>query len=139
NIYTDIDCYELERIESKICDIIEFRNCNVIMKGKKRLPELLHSKYGNSIKIVTNLNNTIKINKTTPSKLIRDSKRLGYDKKEPVFYVKDDFLYVLNKEIEAVYILTLTLDKKSANECGCGEFDECISELDYDVVGSDKM
>ena len=41
NLYTTLNCFELEKIEVTKCDIIEFRRCKSIMKSKKKLPELI--------------------------------------------------------------------------------------------------
>jgi len=35
NLFSVINCYELEKIDTVSCDIIEFKTCDVVMKGKK--------------------------------------------------------------------------------------------------------
>ncbi|HLS52998.1 MAG TPA: hypothetical protein VK031_03430 [Tissierellaceae bacterium] len=138
NLYVDIDCYEFEEIENKKCDIIEFRMCESIMKGRKRLPELIYTRYGDSIRMVTNLDGSVKINKTTPSKYIRDRTRRSY-RAEPQYYVRDGYPYLLNTKMEAGTISVLTLEIEEAEKARCGDIDECKSSLDYPLIGSDKL
>lgn len=139
NIFSQIDCYEFEKIDRVKCDVIEFRTCNHVMKGKKKLPELIFSKFGDSIRLITNLENSEKIGKTTISDHIRNSKRAHYTEK-PKYYIRDGYPYIINSEIEAANIELLTLDKRAAEKASCGDnYDECKSALDYEFVGSDKL
>ena len=40
-LYTTIDCVELEHIDTFECDIVEFKSCNTVMKGVKKLPKIV--------------------------------------------------------------------------------------------------
>lgn len=138
NLYTEIDCVEMEKIDKFKCDIVEFKSCNSVMKSVKRLPELIFSRYGDSIRIVTNIDNSLQIDRTTPTDYIRSKQRQGYRPK-PMYYTKDGYLYVVDSEIERLNVRLLTLDTQGAAEANCKKCDECKSVLDYEFIGSDKL
>lgn len=138
NVFTDIPCIEMEKIDNFSCPIVEFRTCRNIMRSKKKLPELIFSRYGDSIRLVTNLDFTIKIDRTNPVKYINDRNRYGY-KEKPEYYTRDGYLYIINSNIELVNLQLITLERDKAEEVSCDGSDECISPLDFEFVGSDKL
>lgn len=139
NLYSQINCFEFDKVDRINCDIIEFRTCQKIMKSKKRLPELIYSRFGDSIRIVSNLDQTERLDKTTPTDYMRSKKR-KFNFNPPMFYERDGYLYLLNTQIEAAFIELLTLDTKTAEEIDCEcEKDECKSALEYPFIGSDKL
>lgn len=138
NIYTTLDCFELERIESVKCDIIEFRKCKSVMKSKKKLPKLIYSRYGNTLKEVTTIDGETEFKPTTPSQYRRDKNRVsGTDYID--YYVKDGYLYLLDTEIKLVnlYLLTVELDElDNASACSTPG---CKSLWEYEFVVPDKL
>lgn len=138
NLFTDISCVEMKEIDVFKCPIVEFRTCRKIMRSKKKLPELIFSRYGDSIRLVSNIDYSIQIGRTNPVDYIRNKNRKGYREK-PFYYTRDGYLYIVDSNIEVVNVQLLTLDKKGADEMSCGYKDECNSALDYEFVGSDKL
>jgi hypothetical protein len=139
NIFTDIPCLEMEQIRSVDCPIVEFKRCSIIMKSKEKLPELIFSRYGDSIRLVSNVDDSEKIDRTTPLKYINDRKRKPNNNK-PYYYVREDgHLYIVDRYIEVVNVQPLTLDRMGAKKASCEKCDECISPLDMEFVGSDKL
>lgn len=139
NLYTQINCFEFEKVDRIKCDIIEFRTCQKIMKSTEKLPELLYSRFGDSIRIVTNLDQTERLDKTTPTDYVRSRNR-KFNYNPPMFYERGGYLYLLNTEMEAAFIELLTLDTETAEnlDCGC-EKQPCKSALEYPFIGSDKL
>lgn len=138
NLYTTLECYEFEEIENIKCDIIEFRRCESIMKGKKKLPTLIYSRYGDSINYISNLDVSIEITETNPKKYINDKKRRSY-KPKPMYYIKDGFPYLVDTKMEVGEINLLTLDTERAEEVTCKGKDKCKPSIDYEFIGSDKL
>lgn len=138
-LYTTIECFEFEEMDAVECDIISFRMCDSVMKSRKKLPELIYSKYGDSVRMLTNLDYSTRLNKTTLSDYIRNKNRKGY-RKEPLYYIKDDgYVYQLNSKAEVLPIQVLTTDTKTAEEISCNSTDSCKPALEYDFVGTDKL
>lgn len=139
NIYSAIDCFEFEKVESFSCDIVEFKTCQKIMKSKKKLPELIYSRFGDSIRIVSNIDQTERLVKTTPPDYQRSRKR-KFNNNPPMFYERGGYLYLLNTEMEVGFIELLTLDTETAEriDCNCEE-SNCKGSLDYSFIGSDKL
>ena len=137
NVYTTINCFELEKIEVTKCDIIEFRRCKTLMRSKNKLPKLINSRIGNSLKEVTSLDDEREFKPVTPSQYRRNKNRYFTDFIE--YYVKDDYLYIIDEEIFAVnlYLITLETDKVELVS-GCSE-NNCKSLWDYDFKVPDKL
>lgn len=36
NLYSPLKCVEMEEVDTYLCDIVEFRSCNKLMKSKKK-------------------------------------------------------------------------------------------------------
>ncbi len=138
NLYKTIDCFEMKPIDVTRCDIIEFRRCKSIMKSKNKLPKLIYSRYGDSLKEVTTIDEEKEFKATTPSQYRRDKNRVGISD-YIYYYVKDGYLYLLDTEIERVnlYVLTTsTEDIDSASSCSEGD---CKSLWDYEFIVPDKL
>ncbi len=138
NLFTTIDCFELEKLDRFNCDIIEFRSCKKLMKSVKPLPDLVYSRYGNSIKEVTAIDYGVEFRKSTVSQFRRDEKReIKADSK--FFYVRDGYLYLPNSEIEAVSLYVLVVDTfRAAESSGCRK-EPCKSAWEYDFIIPDKL
>lgn len=138
NIFKVLDCFELEKVDIIKCPIIEFRTCKQLMRSKKQLPELIHSKYGSSVKEVTSLDGEFLLKPITPYQY-RLNKQRKTDSKEPYFYVKDGYLYVPDLEVEMVQVTLITQDLYDLNECSECKKQNCKSAWDYEFVCSDKL
>jgi hypothetical protein len=138
NLYTIIDCFEMESIDVVKCDIIEFRRCKSIMRSKCKIPKLVYSRYGNSLKEVTTIDEEVEFKSTTPSQYRRDKNRVE-SSDYIYYYVKDGYLYLIETEIEVVnlYLLTLDLDKLD-DGCACSD-DNCKSLWDFEFIVPDKL
>ena len=135
NPYITISCFELEPIEVVKCDIIEFRRCKSIMKSKNKLPKLIDSKYGASLKEVTALDDETEFKFTTPAQYRRDKNRGESDYK--YYYIKDGYLYLLDVTVPRVNLYVLTLDEESVESCD--KCNDCKSLWDYELNIPDKL
>lgn len=138
NLITNITCYELEEVEVVKCPIVEFRICSKIMKGTKKLPELIYSRYGDSIRLMSNVDTSERIDRTNPTDYIRDRKREGY-REVPKYYIKDGYPYIIDSNIEVVDLQLITLKVRDAEKASCEGTDECKAEIAYEFIGSDKL
>lgn len=141
NLYTKIECFEFHQIDIVSCPIIEFRRCNVLMKSKKPLPELVFSRNGSSIKEITSLDDFTEIYLTTPDQYRRDSKRQYFSKRDTYLYIDtDNYAYIVDKPIEAVNITILTLKTDEVEEASaCSGNSSCKSGWEYDFIVPDKL
>ena len=135
NIYSLMECFALEPIEVVKCDIIEFRRCKSIMKSVKKLPKLIYSRFGSSLKEVTALDDETEFKPTTPSQYRKDKLRGFSDYK--YYYIKDDYLYLLDCEVPRVNLYLITLETDKVTECG--EKDSCKSLWDFEFTVPDKL
>ena len=93
NLYKVLDCVEMIPVEIYKCDIIEFRACKKLMKSKKKLPDLIYSKYGSSILEVTSIDSEYLFKPITLAQYRINKQRTGNDINQQFFYVKDGYFY----------------------------------------------
>jgi hypothetical protein len=75
NLYTHIPCFEFEQIDTKKCQLIEFKMCNTLMKSKKPLPKLVFSRLGASIKDIVALDGNYRFTMIDKAQYQRNKKR----------------------------------------------------------------
>lgn len=138
NLYKSVSCVELDSIDTYKCDIVEFKTCNKIMKSKKKLPKLIYSRYGGSIKDVNAIDGVFDFKPSTIDQYRRDSKRV----KSPdhkFFYVKDDYLWIPDSDVEVVEMYILTLDHYDLNEIYNCSGNKCKSAWEYDFIAPSDL
>ena len=138
NIYTILPCVEMVNLDFVECPIIEFKRCTSLMRSKNKLPELIHSKYGNSVKEVTSVDDEFEFKPITP-KQYRNNKNRSLKTKDNYFYVKDGYLYLPDSEVETVNIYLLTQDLYEVEQCSSCSNNKCKSVWDYEFVCPDKL
>jgi hypothetical protein len=142
NLYKDISCVELIDVNTYKCDIVEFRSCKKLKRSKKKLPELVYSRYGGSIKEVTAIDGGVDFKPSTVAQHRRDGKRQKVAPGVNYFYIKDGYLWIPDSDIEMVNIYILALDQYDLdNMSNCPGDDEtnCMSAWEYDFVISSDM
>ena len=138
NIYRTIDCFEMERVDKFTCDIVEFRSCNTVMKSKHKLPKLVYSRYGSSLKEVSNIDYSLSFKKTTLSKYRRDKGRQEY-LPDYFFYEKDGFLYLPDTDVSRVALYLYSPNEYDILKVrGCNK-EECVNPWDSEFICSDKI
>lgn len=138
NIYREVECVEMIKIDKAACDIVEFRTCNTVMRSKKKLPKLIFSRYGSSLKEVTNVDKGFEFQPTTISKFRRDKKREEFGK-DRFFYVENGYLYLPESEVKRVHLKLYTpneYDILKLSECSQ---EKCPNPWDLDFICSDKL
>lgn len=138
NLLSSLDCFELKKVDIIKCPIIEFRTCKQLMRSKKKLPELIYSKYGASIKEVTSLDGEYLLKYITPYQY-RLNKQRKTDSRELYFYLKDGYLYLPDLEIQMVQVSLITLDLYELNELSECKNEDCKSAWDFEFICSDKL
>ena len=141
NIFTDIPCFEFDKIDIKKCPTIEFRRCNILMKSKKPLPKLLFSKLGGSIRDIVSLDGDYTFNFADGTQYRRSKNRKYQIKNEVFLYLgSDNHLYIPDEEIYSLDLTVLTLDRDSAEDAsGCSTSNKCKNKWDSDFVCADKL
>ena len=141
NLYTKIECFEFEKVETVSCPIIEFRLCKTLMRSKKPLPELVYSRNGASIKEAVSLDDLTEIYLTTPDQYRRDRKRKYYSSNDTYLYIDtDNYAYIVDKPIYAINITVLTLKTDELEEASaCSKDAGCKSGWNYEFIVPDKL
>lgn len=139
NLYSELKCFEFERINSVKCPNIEFRRCDVLMKSVEKLPELVHSKIGASIKEVISVDGNFEFRLIDAQQYRRNKNRTVKIDNQVYLYVgSDGYLYIPDHEIYTVDLLLLTQETELLEECSkCGE--KCKSGWDAQFICPDKL
>ena len=138
-LFKTIKCFELEKDDIVACKFVEFKRCNILMKSKQKLPKTISSKYGESILLVTSLDDGTEFDySATSDALINNKRSFGFLAKN--YYIREGYLYIPNYEVYAVNIDLLSLEEKEVAEASsCEECDECKSVWNYDFICPDKL
>jgi hypothetical protein len=138
NLYKSLDCFSMEKIDTFKCPIIEFRSSHSVMRSKSKLPELIYSKYGASVKEATSIDGSFLMKPTTPYQY-RLNRSRKTDSKERYFYVQDGYLYLPDSEVAMIQVSLITLDLYEMEKCSDCSSGECKSAWDYEFICSDKL
>jgi len=137
NLYQRVTCFDMESIDSYDCGIVEFKNCKLLMRSVKKLPDLIYSRLGNTLKEVTSIDNEHTFTPSTIAQARRDSKRLTKNTQKN-FYVVDGYLYITNSAVESVNLYLISLDMYEVNEAkGCEK--SCKSAWEYEFVAPSDL
>jgi hypothetical protein len=138
NLYQTVSCIELVDENIIKCPIIEFRSCRSLKRSKNKLPELIHSRYGHSLKEVLSLDEGISFMNITPTQY-RLNKSRSLKVKNNYFYVKDGYLYLPDSKVIMVTLNILTQDLYELNESSNCKDGDCKSVWDYEFICPDKL
>lgn len=138
NLYQTVSCIELIDQDIIKCPIIEFKSCRNLKRSKLKLPELIHSKYGSSLKEVTSIDGQYSFEPITPSQY-RLNKKRTFKTKTDYFYIQDGYLYLPDSEVEMVEIVILTTDLYELEQCSSCSKNKCKSAWDFEFICPDKL
>jgi hypothetical protein len=140
NLYSYIPCFEFEKIESKKCDVAEFRLCNTLMKSKKPLPKLVFSRLGSSIRDIVSLDGNFKFTFVDEVQYRRNKKRQYSLKNEVYIYLgADNHLYIPDHEIFSVDLTVLTTKPEDADSCSSCKEENCEPNWSKNFICPDKL
>ena len=139
NIFNSVTCIEMIDIDVVSCPIIEFRMCKKLKRSKNKLPELIHSKFGHSVKSVTSLDGEYSFAPITASQY-RLNKNRSLRVKTDYFYIKDNYIYLPDSDVQMINIDELiTIDLYELESCSECSKTNCKSVWDFDFVCPDKL
>lgn len=138
NIYQEIPCVEFKAIEVIKCPIIEFRTCKTLMKSKNKVPELIWSKYGHTLKEVTSIDGSFTFDPITATQYRKNKNRSGKTTKK-YFYVKDGYIYIPDYELYTGNLYLLSQDGyELAQISNCSE-NKCDSVWEFEFICPNKL
>lgn len=140
NLYSYIPCFEFKKINTKSCDNIEFRLCNILMKSKKPLPKLVFSRLGSSIREIVSLDGNFTFTFVDEVQYRRNKKRQHKLKNEVYVYLgADNHLYIPDQEILTVDLTVLTTATDKIAECSSCMEVGCESKWVSEFICPDKL
>lgn len=142
SLYTHINCMEMERVRKIDCCFDEFKLCRILMRSKKRLPDMIYTRIGPAIIKVSNIMDDIMFTSISLRKYANNKERKYWNIDQYYYYVNDGYIYIPDINIEAINVDLITLDRKAALElsgCGAEKDKPCTSQWDYDFICPDKL
>lgn len=141
NLFTSIPCFEFERVVSRDCPSIEFRMCDILMKSKKKLPKLIFSRLGSSIRDIVALDGDFVFTFVEEGQYRRNKKRQYSLKNEVYVYLgADNHLYIPDHEIFSLDLTVLTVDtEETDNSSACKDKANCKNNWDSEFICPDKL
>jgi hypothetical protein len=138
NLISEIIGFELEKIDTVTTSILTFKRCKTLMKSKKKLPELIFSRLGSSIREITSIDDNLRIKITSLEKYRRDQLRKYKVKNEVYAYIDaEGFLFIPDNEVCGVNIRLITMKTEDVNEAN--GITSCKSGWDFNFTTPDKL
>ncbi len=138
NIYREIPCVEFIEISKVECPIISFRLCDTIYRSKEKIPELLWSKYGHTLKEIRTLDGNKVFLPITASQY-RKNKQRSQQATTLNFFYEDQYVYIVDEPLKMGNLYLLTQDLYELEQiCECSD-KKCDSVWDFDFVCPDKL
>lgn len=141
SLYSIINCLEMVKIDKIDCPLIEMRTCKTIMKSKKKLPKLLYSRLGSSIKEITSVDGEFQFTIVNEAQYRRNNARQQKLKSEIYCYIDGEgYLYIADKEIYTVNASLITLETEKLNEVSsCSNSDGCENYWNAEFICPDRL
>jgi hypothetical protein len=138
NVVSELKCFEMKSLDVVSCNIVEFKRCGILMESKLDLPEMVYSRLGHSVFLVTTLDGVeIPVLPFSSASLQKDR----YVKNtKPRAYVLNNKLYITEQRVEAVNVLMVAIDAKEVlDKSGCEDCPECQSLWDFEFIVPSKL
>lgn len=123
-----IDCIRMKEVSAIECTDFKLP-CNTIMRSVEKIPTPFLSNYGSLIQVY-NLTGEKDYSETNPISYKSLSKQRYQSKQKGYFFIKNDYLWIPDSEVEAVSAMILSPDIKKLTK-GCTLLDETFPVLDY--------
>jgi len=136
-----IECFPMERIQSKDCGIVEFKLCDRVMRSCNKLPETIFGKSGTGILRVTNIDESKEYKYVTAKEYARLKKRKYRNTSARYFTIKDERLICPESNAELLEIEMIAIDRDDAEQTSsCAPKDSgCRNVWDADFVCPDRF
>ena len=141
NIFSWVNCVEMKEMDTYMCGLVELEDCGTVMVTKVKLPELIWSRYGSSILMVTNITNSKKYQLISPLEFMNIKNRSNFEKfkgKYAIIY-PDNKIIIPDSTVKRINVLLYTLDESIINMGYCEECDNCNNYYDAEFNLPNKI
>lgn len=123
-----IDCIKMKEVSAIECTDFKLP-CSRIMRSVEKIPTPFLSNYGSLIQVY-NLTGEKDYSETNPLSYKSLSKQRFQTKQKGYFFIKNDYLWIPDSDVEAVSAMILSSDIRKLTK-GCVLLDEPFPVLDY--------
>ena len=141
NIFSWVNCVEMKEMDTYMCGLVELEDCGTVMVTKVKLPELIWSRYGSSILMVSNITNSKKYQLISPLEFMNIKNRSNFEKfkgKYAIIY-PDNRIIIPDSTVKKINVLLYTLDESIINMGYCEECDNCNNYYDAEFNLPNKI
>lgn len=140
NLYKWVKCVKMHEVDTVNCGKVELKKCDSAMVSRKKTPELIWSRYGPSILMITNITEDKEYKLTTPSEYLNNRNKRGFDKFKGRYAIinPDGTVSIPDSTVKSINILLYTLDEKYKDMSDCEEGD-CSSYWDVEFNVPHKL
>lgn len=141
SLISTIPCFELENVPFIECGLVDIPHCKSVMKSINKIPEGLFGKNGSGILAVMSIDNSMRFDFTTQRRF-KEIKKMKYLRNKGMYYtIQNGYLYLLDSEVEMVYLQMIALKKEQtaeASSCASKEA-KCKSIWNQPFVCPDRF
>lgn len=143
SLVTCIPCFEMEKVSATECSIVSFRRCDNLMKSKNKLPDLISTKFGQSVVSVTSLDGSTEFLPLVNSSDFKRNKsrpNASFISNRSYYYIKEGYLYLPDSTTEVLEVCLITTNPEEVAEIsGCEECQTCESVWESEFVATDSI
>lgn len=142
NMWSSINCFELERKDTYSCGVIEFQSCNKVMKSKKKLSDLIFSRYGGGIRAVAPIDfmSQEEFRPSTLDQFKRNKRRLSLQEDDTdFFFIKDGYVYIPDSDVRAVSLELIVVNTFNLSNLDSEFAKDCRSAWEYEFKCPSKL
>jgi|AntDeeMinimDraft_6_1070357.scaffolds.fasta_scaffold04511_2 hypothetical protein len=141
NVYSSVNCLELEKKDVYTCGVVEFHSCNKVMRSKKKLPDLIFSRYGAGLRQVTPID-FMSDEEFYPATLVqfkRNRRRVRVQEDSKNYYIKDNYVYIPESDVRAISLELIVVNTFKLSEIDSEFTKGCKSAWEYEFKCPDKL
>ena len=144
SLVTCIPCFEMEKVSTVSCGIVSFRKCGSLMKSKNKLPDLISTKFGQSVISVISLDGSVEFDPLVNASDYKRNKsrpNASFIADKSYYYLKEGYLYLPDSTTEVVEPCVITTNPEEIAEIsGCEDCEQnCESVWDMEFIATDSI
>ena len=139
-LFTTVNCLEMEELPLIQCCNINIPNCKTVMRSKLKLPKMYSTRYGYLI-TVTSVDYDRDYKPTVPEQFKYTTLRRFGDPRLRYFWIENGYLVIPNSLVERVNIKIMTPDVEAAQKLNACEdtTPECIGFMDQQFIAPEHL
>lgn len=133
DVWFTVPCVEMKPAKVSDCCNVSLPFCTSFMKSVKKLPETYSTNFGNVIREVSSINNTVNFEQVTPRQFQAIGLREYRSRIKKYYWIENDYIIIPESDVEVIKITAAfksAIDAKRFSSCYNEALEACASPLE---------